>query len=75
MVKHTQKIRRQKPTNCLSVFDYFSELVLKGLRTFHYTDKFQFHWFNAYCNGYLVSTGIFWNLLQEGSISHNQIPS
>ena len=31
MVKHTQKIRRQQSTNCLSVFDYFVELALKGL--------------------------------------------
>ena len=32
MVKHTQKIRRQKPTNFLSVFDHFVELALKGLK-------------------------------------------
>ena len=33
MVKHTQKISRQKqgPTNCLSVFDHFVGLALKGL--------------------------------------------
>ena len=31
MVKHTQKIRRQPPTNCLSVFDHFVRLALKGL--------------------------------------------
>ena len=31
MVKHTQAIRRQQPTNCLSVFGHFMELVLKGL--------------------------------------------
>ena len=29
MVKRTQTIRRQKPTNCLSVFDHFVSLVLK----------------------------------------------
>ena len=23
MIKHTQKIRREQATNCLSVFDYF----------------------------------------------------
>ena len=28
---NTQTIRRQKPTNCLSVFDDFVGLVLKGL--------------------------------------------
>ena len=31
MVKHTQTIRRQKPTNCLSVFDHFVDLARKGL--------------------------------------------
>ena len=30
MVKHTQTTRRQKPTNCLSVFDHFVGLALKG---------------------------------------------
>ena len=30
MVKHSQTIRRQKPTNCLSVFDHFVECALKG---------------------------------------------
>ena len=33
MVKHTQTIRWQKPTNCLSVFDHFAGLALKGLRS------------------------------------------
>ena len=31
MVKHIQTIRRQKPPNCLSVFDHFVKLALKGL--------------------------------------------
>ena len=31
MVKHTQTIRRQKPTNCFSVFDHFVGLALKEL--------------------------------------------
>ena len=31
MVKHTQAILRQKPTNCLSVFDHFVGLALKVL--------------------------------------------
>ena len=31
MVKHTQTIRRLLPMNCLSVFDHFVGLVLKGL--------------------------------------------
>ena len=32
MVKHTQTIRRLLLTNCLSVFDHFIGLALKGLR-------------------------------------------
>ena len=31
MVKHTQTIRQLLPTNCLSVFDDFVALALKGL--------------------------------------------
>ena len=31
MVKHSQTIRRQMPTNCLSVFDHFVGLALKRL--------------------------------------------
>ena len=31
MVKHTQAIRQQKPTNCLSMFDHSLGLELKGL--------------------------------------------
>ena len=31
MVKHTQTIRRQKPTKCLSVFGHSVGLALKGL--------------------------------------------
>ena len=32
MVKHTQTIRRQQFINCLTVFDHFVGLVLKGLK-------------------------------------------
>ena len=31
MVQHTHMIRRVVPTNCLSVFDHFVGLALKGL--------------------------------------------
>ena len=31
LAKHTQTIRRQKPTNCLGVFDHFVRLALKEL--------------------------------------------
>ena len=44
MVKHSQTIRRQNPTNSLSVFDYFVGLALKGLNTkkdFNYFHKNQ----------------------------------
>ena len=33
MVKHTQTIRRQQPTSCLSMFDHLVGLALKGLKT------------------------------------------
>ena len=31
MVKHTQTIRWQQPTNCLSIFDHFVTLSPEGL--------------------------------------------
>ena len=31
MVKHTQTVHPQQPTNCLSVFDHFVGLALEGL--------------------------------------------
>ena len=34
MVKHTQTIRRQFADECLSVFDHFVGLVLKGVNPF-----------------------------------------
>ena len=32
MVKRTQIIRRQKPTDCLSAFEHFVGSILKGLK-------------------------------------------
>ena len=32
MAEFTQTIRRQQPTNCLGVFDYFVGLALKGVQ-------------------------------------------
>ena len=32
MIKHTQTIRWQQPTNCLNVFDDFVGLTVKGLK-------------------------------------------
>ena len=43
MVKHTQTIHRQKPTNCLSVFEHFVELVLKWLRYNNFYSIWQSH--------------------------------
>ena len=37
MVKHTQTIRRQESTNCLSVFDHFVGLAIKGLKNIYYS--------------------------------------
>ena len=34
MVKPTQTIRWQQPMNCLSVFDHFVGLALKGLKLY-----------------------------------------
>ena len=34
MDKHTQTIRRNLSTNCMSVFDHFVGLALKGLTIF-----------------------------------------
>ena len=31
MTKHSQRIHRQQTTSCLSVFDHFMRLALKGL--------------------------------------------
>ena len=36
MVKHTQAIRRQKPTHCLMVFDQFVGLALKKLTVYYF---------------------------------------
>ena len=33
MVKHTQAIRRQKTAKCLSLFDHYVRLAVKGLNT------------------------------------------
>ena len=40
MVKHTQTTRQQNPTNCLSVFDHFVGLALKGFISFNKVFEF-----------------------------------
>ena len=42
MVKHTQTIRRQQSTNCLSMFDNFMRLALKGLVSINQSDYLEF---------------------------------
>ena len=42
MVKHTQTIRQLLPTNCLSMFDHFAGLALKGLNNFHHNIQFTY---------------------------------
>ena len=39
MVKHTQTIRQQQPTNFLSVFDHFVGLALKRLKEISFTNN------------------------------------
>ena len=39
MVKHSQKVRRQQPTHCLRVLDYFEGFALKGLRAIELRQK------------------------------------
>ena len=43
MVKYTQTNRRQQPTNCLSVFDHFVRLALKGLNSYLKKEAHLFH--------------------------------
>ena len=45
MAKHTQEIRPQQPTNCLSAFNHFWELALKGLNI---------HW-SVHTSGYILA--------------------
>ena len=42
MVKHSQTIRPQKLANCLSVFDHYVGLALKGLTYFRPASPFYF---------------------------------
>ena len=46
MVKHTQTIRQQQPTNCLGVFEHCVGLALKGLisQTFFELFELQESW-------------------------------
>ena len=56
MVKHTQKINQQSPTNCLSVFDHFVLLVLKELT--HFKPIFPLHFKHQETCHFLILEGI-----------------
>ena len=49
MVKNTQTIRWEQPTNCLSVFDHFMGLALKWVKCF-------FPFSSSFCLNYLSLT-------------------
>ena len=55
MIKHTPSIRLQQPTNCLSVFEHFMGLALKGLNSgFVSTGRITFtQWVANSANKYL----------------------
>ena len=52
MVKHTQTIRQQKPTNCLSVFDHFWGLPVKGMEV-GYLKSYQIFMMETFCKNSL----------------------
>ena len=43
MVKNTQAIRQQEPTNCLNVLDHFVGLALKGLNKLAQLENSEFY--------------------------------
>ena len=59
MIKHTQTIRLQKPTNCLRMFDHFMGLALKVL-------CLRFYW---------VHCKLFQRLIKERSTDKWPVPS
>ena len=50
MVKHTQTIRRQQPTNCFSIFDHFAGLVVKARAIVKGYSKDIVQGYSHYCN-------------------------
>ena len=65
MFKHTQRIRRQKQTNCLSVFDHFVELALKGLIVVYKT-------MNCYENCYKIFNSFRNDVLRETFVANSR---
>ena len=65
MVKHTQTIRRLLPTNCLTMFDHFVRLALKGLK--QYENRFSYCYFrkipkSCYAFVRILGRDIVWRL-------------
>ena len=57
---NTQTISRQKPTNCLSMFDHFVELALKGFKKlYHGMKDNQITFF--FLISFQMALQIFWN--------------
>ena len=58
MVKHTQaiQIRWQQPRNCLSVFDHFVGLALKGLSEYNEIRSFRFNLHSTSKAKYIVGS-------------------
>ena len=55
MIKHTETILRQQPSNCLSVFDHFVGLALEGLTYINYVKTKEKGWLGF--KGILKRTG------------------
>ena len=78
IVKHTQIICRQKPTNCLSVFAHFVGLTLKGLKlgTFYKDSGLENHESakTGKTQSLLNHSYYFWNTCQQLLLKgfHNQ---
>ena len=69
MVKQTQTIRRQKPTNCLSLFDHYVRLTLKGLIYINWESaSLNFHRLLPHFPQYRSSAGIAHRILHQFSL-------
>ena len=65
MVKHTQTIVGKLPTNCLSIFDHFVGLALKGLVVFIWIKQCQFISMPGLYISNLLSNHKFLNCLKD----------
>ena len=72
MVKYTQTIRRQEPTNCLSVFCHFAKLGPKGL-TYMDCKPVYGAWYIGYFTAQKLTKIIvyIWSRLPENAVSNS----